>query len=546
MPRSPQSNPDAATVPQASPTVLPAVMSLTPTPPADAGPRRIHELILPWVQATPDAPALADAQGQLSYRQLDECIATTRDHLAAAGLQPGDRLLVVGENCNAAALFVLACSALDAWVAMVNARLSEREIDTFIDHSGARLVVFLDDASPEARAHAARCAARSCHWPGTGPFSLSPVRPEVDTEPVLDAADEQVAAIIYTSGTSGQPKGVMLTHANLMFIARNSCRMRALQPHDRIYGVLPMSHVYGLTALLLASLCAGARLSLVPRFDPGHLAEALAQDGITVMHGVPAMYARLLEWSRRPGHRLLAPSLRVAQSGGAPLDQALKDSFEAALGVVLHNGYGMTEASPSIAQTRLDAPRRDCSVGPPIPGIEVRVVDLDTGRKQPDGETGELQVRGPNVMKGYYRNEPLSHETVDAQGWLHTGDLARIAPDGTLEIVGRCKELIIRSGFNVYPVEVEQVLCSHPDVVLAAVVGRAVPGNEEVIAFVEPVPGATLDLEALERFLRERLSPYKLPARIVPMPRLPASATGKIFKSKLREIAAELGPAAAS
>ncbi|MFN3297126.1 class I adenylate-forming enzyme family protein [Caldimonas sp.] len=512
----------------------------TPGAAEDLQPQRLHHWLDHWAQRQSDAPALQDERAALSYGALAAAVEAAAQGLREAGVQPGDRVLVVGENCNAAAILVLACSRLDAWVSLVNARLSEREIDTFLEHSQARVVVGLGEASAEALRHLQRLGGRSQRWPGAGEVLLAAGHPQASPEPVSEAADAQVAALIYTSGTSGAPKGVMLTHANLLFIAANSRRQRRLTSADRVYGVLPLSHVYGLTAVLLATLSAGASLVLAARFAPEAMARALADERITVLHGVPAMYAKLLEWGDRPGNTLRASALRVAQSGGAPLDQALKDRFEQHFGLPLHNGYGMTEASPSICQTRLDAPRRDCSVGPPIPGIEVQVVDLESRRPVPVGETGELWLRGPNVMKGYYRNPALTAETVDTDGWLHTGDLARMEADGTLSIVGRSKELIIRSGFNVYPVEVEDVLNAHPDVVLSAVVGRPVPGNEEVVAFVEPVPGRTLDTEALMAWLRERLSPYKLPAQIVVMPQLPASATGKLYKQRLREQALQL------
>jgi acyl-CoA synthetase (AMP-forming)/AMP-acid ligase II len=225
----------------------------------------------------------------------------------------------------------------------------------------------------------------------------------------------------------------------------------------------------------------------------------------------------------------------VAQSGGAPLTPALKAEFEAAFGIPLHNGYGMTEASPSICQTRMEAPRADCSVGTPIPGIEVR---LHGAEGDPEG-VGEIRVRGPNVMKGYYRAAEASAEAVTADGWLCTGDLGRIDADGAFHVVGRSKELIIRSGFNVYPVEVEGVLNAHPGIVQSAVVGRTVEGNEEVVAFIEVVRDAPPLAEAeLRAYLRERLSPYKLPSEIVVLEQLPAAATGKILKKELQRMAA--------
>lgn len=503
----------------------------------DALPDRIHRIVDPWAAARPESVALSDAGAALSYAQLAQAIRETAARLAGSGVRAGDRVLLVGENGVALAVFILALSALDAWACPANARLSPREIGAILDHSGARRALYLGVNSPEAAAHAAARGAVDTDWPWVGRFGLGPLDDDCRPEPVCAAAAEQVAALIYTSGTSGDPKGVMLTHRNLLFIGDNGRRLRKLVPQDVVYGVLPLSHVYGLSALLAAALHSGATLRLVPRFAPDALARALAEEGVTVLHGVPAMYAKLLDWARRSGTALRAPALRVAQLGGAPMTQALKDDFERAFGQALHNGYGLTESSPSISQTRLDAPRRDCSVGPPIPGVAVRIIGAD-GHEVAPGAVGELQVRGPNVMKGYYRNPGLTRETVTAEGWLRTGDLARQEADGALFIVGRSKELIIRSGFNVYPVEVEQAINAHPQVVQSAVVGRSVDANEEVVAFVEAAAGSGLTAEALAAHLRTCLSPYKLPAEIVFLEQLPASATGKILKNALKERAA--------
>ena len=506
-------------------------------PDLDALPDRIHRIVAPWAQRQPDAPALADAGATLSYGQLDQAIRDVAARLAEYGVRAGDRVLLAGENGVPLALSILAVSALDAWACPVNARLSPREIGNFLAHSGARRALYLGANSPEAAAHAAAQGAAEADWPWLGRFGLGPLDEACQPEPAAASPAKQVAALIYTSGTSGDPKGVMLSHRNLLFIGDNGRRLRRLSPDDVVYGVLPLSHVYGLAAVLVAALQSGAALRLAPRFAPGALARALAEEGVSVLHGVPAMYARLLDWARQAGTALRAPALRVAQLGGAPMTQPLKDDFERAFGRTLHNGYGMTEAAPSIAQTRLDAPRTDCSVGPPIPGVAVRIVDAE-GRDVAAGEVGELWVRGPNVMRGYYRNDALTRETVTAEGWLKTGDLARQEADGALFIVGRSKELIIRSGFNVYPVEVEQAINAHPQVVQSAVVGRSVDANEEVVAFVEAAAGSGLTAEALAAHLRGCLSPYKLPAEIVFLDQLPASATGKILKNALKERAA--------
>ncbi|SNS40294.1 Acyl-CoA synthetase (AMP-forming)/AMP-acid ligase II [Noviherbaspirillum humi] len=498
-----------------------------------ATPRRIHESLQRWAASHPGAPALADAAIGLSYAELAAAVEAVAGRFTEAGVRPGDRLLLVGENSVALAVCILAASRIDAWSATVNARLSAREIDNFLQHSGARRALYFGAASPAAQAHGEARGAQPVALPGIGEVLLGPLNETAEPEPVQEDGARQVAALVYTSGTTGAPKAVMLTHANILFVAGNSARLRKLAPGDKVYAVLPLSHVYGLSSVLVASLLGGAAVQLAARFQVPDLVRALAE-GVSILHGAPAMYAKLIEYGETQGNRIAAPRLRLAQSGGAPLTLPLKQGFERLFGIPLQNGYGMTEASPSICQTRGDSPRSDCSVGLPVPGIEIR---LHEAEKDPDG-VGELWVRGPNVMLGYYRDPVQTAQAVTEDGWLRTGDLARIEADGAVHIVGRSKELIIRSGFNVYPVEVEQVLNAYPEVVQSAVVGRPVEGNEEVVAFVEPAQGAAIDLDALRAYLRDNLSPYKQPSEIIILDQLPAAATGKVMKMELRRRAA--------
>jgi acyl-CoA synthetase (AMP-forming)/AMP-acid ligase II len=291
---------------------------------------------------------------------------------------------------------------------------------------------------------------------------------------------------------------------------------------------------------MLGTLSAGACLHLVPRFTPEGMLAAIRDDGLSIVQGVPAMYARLLEYVGAGAGAPLPSRLRFAYAGGAPLDPALKTAVERLLGVPLHNGYGLSEAAPTVSQTRLDAPRADTSVGLPIPGVDVRVVGRD-GEDMPTGAAGELWVRGPNLMRGYYRDPDATAAALRPGGWLNTGDMARREADGALFIVGRTKELIIRSGFNVYPLEVETVLNAHPCVTQSAVVGRLVAdGNEEVVAFVQPDPRRTPSEDELRAWAAARLAPYKRPARIVLMDALPAAANGKVLKHVLKQYAAGL------
>lgn len=504
-----------------------------------AFPRRIHELADRWRAERPDAPALVDHDGrEVDYAGLGDAVDAAERVLREAGVRGGDRVMILNENCVATGAFLFACSRLDAWAVLLNARLAAPEVDRIRDHCRPRAMVFTHACSREAAAHGARAGAVEAADPAFGGVLVAGGL-EAEPEPVSADAAEQVAAMIYTSGTTGQPKGVMLTHRNVLYIAIVSGRVRALGPRDRVYAVLPISHVFGLASTFLGTVNAGGCLVLVPKFDPAHLADALATGGVTVFQGVPAMYAKLLEYLEGAGRSLEVPKLRYMSSGGAPLDIDWKRRIEARFGLALNNGYGLTEASPTVSQTRIDGRRDDDSIGPAIPGLEVRVVD-PYGADVPEGEVGELWARGPNIMKGYYRDPSATAATVTRDGWLKTGDLCRRDPDGALFLVGRSKELIIRSGFNVYPPEVETALNAHPAVTHTAVVGRRVSGNEEVIAFVEVAPGAAVDEAALKDFVRDRLAPYKRPQRVFIVDAMPASATGKVQKHRLALLAEEM------
>jgi acyl-CoA synthetase (AMP-forming)/AMP-acid ligase II len=489
-------------------------------------PARIDAIPRAAAARTPDAPALVDGGRTLTFRDLATLVDRRADQLRARGVRPGDRVLLASENCADQVALIFAASAIGAWIVNVNPRLTPPELDAIRDHAGARIALYTAAVSAEAEAHAARAGAVFDDGLMVGPLN----------EACVPEDDDGVAALVYTTGTTGKPKGVMLSHRSLLFVAAVSSRLRGLVPADRAWGVLPISHVYGLTSVMLGTLSAGACLHLAPRFTPEAMLAAIRDDGLSIVQGVPAMYARLLE---HVGDTAPLPSrLRFAYAGGSPLDPVLKAAVERLLHVPLHNGYGLSEAAPTVSQTRLDAPRADTSVGQPIPGVEARVVDKD-GRDVADGSPGELWVRGPNLMRGYYRDPQATAAALRPGGWLNTGDMATRGEDGALFIVGRTKELIIRSGFNVFPLEVETVLNAHPGVTQSAVVGRLVAdGNEEVIAYVQPDPRrAPLEAE-LRAWAAARLAPYKRPARIVMLDALPAAANGKVLKHVLKEMAA--------
>jgi len=499
-------------------------------------PEFIHEIPRHWAGLAPQSPCLREAGATISYSELWRRIEAARDWLAAQGVGEGDRVLVAGENCSEMVVLMFACSALHAWPIQVNARLSAREIDTIREHAAPLLTFFTGHVSDVAAGHGQRLGAQPNDCPvfDAGMHVLRAATPpaRVSTQ---DA--RAVATLIYTSGTTGAPKGVMVPHAGLTHFARISATSRDLGPADIAYGALPMSHIFGIATVLMATLYAGASLILRPRFDAGEVFDALAEPGITILQGVPTMFTRLMAVAPTRAHPPGGyPRLRYLYTGGAPLDPTLKRDVEQWFGQPLHHGYGITEYAGSLFITRMDSPRADCSAGYIVEGVEIDITDAE-GKTLPAGERGQIRVRGPGVMAGYYRNPEQTAEALLPGGWLNTGDLGYLDTDGALFISGRSKDLIIRSGFNVYPIEVEAVINAFPGVRQSAVVGRqTADGNEEVVAFVEPQEGAAPDRAALAAYLRDSLAPYKRPAEIRVIETIPTTASGKLLKQPLRAL----------
>jgi long-chain acyl-CoA synthetase len=499
-------------------------------------PNRISDVVEPWAERSPDHPALIEAAGAWTYRQFSSAVAAARPWLMDRGVRPGDRVMIVCENCRAFAAVLMALASFDAWPVVVNARLSPREIDAIRDHCGARRVIYTSSVSPHAMEHAQRHGALiEEHVMLGGSIGIGPLNEEVKPELIDTNPANHVAALIYTSGTTGLPKGVMLTHRNLLFLATVSAKIRRLTPDDRLLGVLPMSHAVGLSVVLLGTLVSGATLYLSPRFDPMTVRKTLEQ--VTVALGTPAMFSQMLDYAKLRGLTSLKfPALRIISSSGAPLHADLKAKVEQLFGLPLHNGYGITECSPTIAQANVEFPCTDTSVGEILPGTEVRLAGRD-GQPVAAGEVGELRVRGPHVMKGYYRAPEETEAAIDSEGWFNTRDLARLEGKN-LFIVGRTKELIVRFGFNVYPVEVEAVLNSHPGVARSAVIGRPSErnDNEEVVAFVQLQLSSQVTIKELAEYAAAQLAPYKRPSEIIVVPEMPVTPTGKVAKGDLTKL----------
>lgn len=496
--------------------------------------RWTDEIVTHWARWNPSGVALTDGESRISYGLLDRFINGVAAQFKNAGAGPGDRILILCETSIASTLAVFAAHRMRAWAVPVNARLSVQEVEQIAAHCQPRIVVTTETVSPNAKAHGARYQTEALgllgdHGGAIGRYPNPGAPEEVTGDPTLD-----VGALIYTSGTTGSPKGVMVTHDNLVFVGGRASHTRQLTADDKVYAVLPQSHVFGLASVTLGTLYQGATLRVDARFAPDTVAHLLAEEGITIFQGVPQMHAALLAYQAR-GAKLTAPNLRYISSGGAPLDPGLKQRVEQAFGLPLQNGYGLTETAATVTVTDLGAPVDYISSGVLIPDVEMQFWDATKSAPAALGDVGEVWIRGRLVMRGYYKEPEKTAEAVDADGWYRSGDLGRMDEGGHLHIVGRLKELIIRSGFNVYPPDVEGVLTHHPDIAIAAVLGApAEDGNEEVVAFLQPRPDADVDIEEMKAFAADRLAPYKRPSRYVVMDTLPASGTGKLLKHKLR------------
>lgn len=482
---------------------------------------RWHDALQHQYETRPAAPAYSDRAGLCwSWADLDRAVSDLTQALSQAGVCATDRVLLLAENSAEAIATLFACSRLGAIVIPFNARQTAPEVEKIINHATPAAVVITSAISVEAEAHAARLGAQ----PIRGAFGVLSLL-QAATDPDPDLTD--VACILYTTGTTGDPKGVMLTHSNLLFGGRASAELRHMSPDDLVYGALPITHVFGLASIVTACAIAGAHVRLEARFSAEKLYNAL-QDGVSLLSAVPQMHALLMQYVKERGLTdLNSPALRYVSSGGAPLDPDWKRKAEAFYRVALQNGYGMTETTAGICATDNDLGDPDISTGPPLPGVSVRIEgDQDTG--------GDIYTSGPHIMQGYFRN-PVATEEALREGWLKTGDIGRFDAQGHLHILGRSKELIIHGGFNVYPPEVEAALSEHPKVIQAAVIGHVVKGDEKVIAVCQVAPGDQPDEEDLRGFVASRLAGYKRPSAYIFASELPAAPTGKILKHKLRQ-----------
>ncbi|HZV76022.1 MAG TPA: long-chain fatty acid--CoA ligase [Conexibacter sp.] len=492
--------------------------------------RNLASLLTDSAARLPGRTAIKLDDAELTFAQLDGASAHLAGLLPEHGFKPGDRVGVMLPNVPYFPVVYYGILRAGGVVVPMNVLLKEREVAYYLGDSGAKLLFawhdFGDDARPGAEAAGAELIDVV---PGAFEQQVGAAAPVTHLHAV---ADDDTAVILYTSGTTGKPKGAELTHANLAGNALTKVEtLIRLSEDDVILGALPLFHSFGQTAAMNAGILAGACLTLLPRFDAAKALGIMERDRVTVFLGVPTMYNGMLAVPQ--GERPDTSSLRTCISGGASLPVEVLRAFEGQFGTQILEGYGLSETSPVASFNHPDRERKPGSIGTPIRDVEMKVVD-EQGADVPAGEVGEIVIRGPNVMKGYWQRPDATAEAMRG-GWFHSGDLAKVDEDGYFFIVDRKKDLIIRGGYNVYPREVEEVLYEHPAVAEAAVVG--IPDaqlGEEVGAAVALKAGADASCEELQGWVKERIAAYKYPRHVWLVPELPKGPTGKILK---REIA---------
>jgi len=473
-----------------------------------------------------DRPAVKLDEVELSYAQLDQASQHVAGLLAARGVGPGDRVGIMLPNVPHWGVLYYGVLRAGAVAVPMNPLLKEREVAYYLGDSGAGLMFAWHAFADQARGGAEQAGAESVVVDGASFPELLASAPALDQ--VAERDDEDTAVILYTSGTTGQPKGAELTHGNLRSNTEVACTdiVRA-GPDDVIFGGLPLFHVFGQTVALNVAVASGACLTLLPRFDAEHALRIIAGHRVTVFEAVPTMYVALLHAPDRADYDTSA--LRMCISGGAALPVEVLRGFEEAFGVPVLEGYGLSETSPVASFNHPDREQKPGSIGTPIRDVRMRVVDNDD-HEVPQGEVGEIVISGPNVMKGYWHRPEATAEAI-RDSWFHTGDLARVDEDGYFYIVDRKKDLIIRGGYNVYPREIEEVLYEHPAVAEAAVIGLPHSSlGEEVGAAVALKPGAATSAGELRDYVKSQVAAYKYPRHVWIMDALPKGPTGKIQK----------------
>ncbi len=493
--------------------------------------------VLETALKTPDAPALLGEAGLVTYDALSSEIRALAGALEALGLAEGDRVGLLMLNQREYVVSFFALLGLGVTAIPLNTRLTAVEIGVILDDAGARMLLASQDFSE---------VLSGLDVPGLERILLAEeydalVREGRSPRPPFprDVTPQTVATLVYTSGTTGRPKGVMLSHDNIRADALANVRVIGATATDRFITISPLFHVFGQTNVLVSAMIAGAAVVLVKKFSPRKVLEAIERFQVTFMAAVPTMYQMMLTHLKENAYDV--SSIRVCHSGAAAMPVELIGRIQDAFGAPVQEGYGLSEASSIVCSNPLTGLRKPGSVGPPIPGVAVRVASCEegeNGRVLPAGEIGELQVKGPIVMLGYFNRPDETRKVLLEGGWLRTRDMAFLDEDGYVTIVDRMDDLINIGGVKVYPREIEEVLHRHPAVQAVAVIGE--PSNlyhQEIKAFVVPDPGQSRPTgDELYRFCQPCLAEYKIPKTFEFVTEIPQGATGKILRKDLRRI----------
>jgi long-chain acyl-CoA synthetase len=481
-----------------------------------------------------DRPALRLDDVVVSYGRLDELTAQLAGLLRARGIEAGDRVGVMLPNVPEFAVAYYGVLRAGATVVPMNVLLKRREVGFYLSNPEAKLLIAWHGFAEQALAGAEE-AGVECLLVEPAEFERQLADADA-VEEVTQRSGDDTAVILYTSGTTGTPKGAELTHSNLKRNVDVSIGLFTIGAGDVVLGALPLFHAFGQTCGLNTAIATGACLTLIPRFNPAKALAIIERDHVDVFEGVPTMFSALLH---DPASETTdVSSLRVCVSGGAALPVEVLRAFEERFGCVVLEGYGLSETSPVASFNHPDRERTPGSIGTPVEGVEMKLID-DDGAEVAAGEVGEIAIRGHNVMKRYWRRPEATAEAIDADGWFKTGDMARVDEQGRYFIVDRKKELIIRGGYNVYPREIEEVLYEHPAVREAAVIG--IPHaelGEEVAAAVALKPDAEASPEELRAYVKEQVAAYKYPRHVWLVDELPKGPTGKILKREIKPPAA--------
>jgi long-chain acyl-CoA synthetase len=480
-----------------------------------------------------DRPALKLDDTVVTYAQLDEGSARVAAMLREKGVEPGDRVGIMLPNVPYFAVVYYGILRAGGVVVPMNPLLKGREVKFYVEDPQTKVLFAWGDFE-DAAAQGAEEGGAELVLVKPGEFEELVAGYEPDTD-VAERADDDTAVLLYTSGTTGTPKGAELTHANL----RKNCELAArtlaqASEEDVLLGALPLFHSFGQTCGLNGAVSVGACLSMIPRFDPAKALEIIERDKVTIFQGVPTMYHAMLASDARESTDVSC--LRACMSGGAAMPVEVMKEFEEAFGCKILEGYGLSETSPVASFNHPDKERKPGSIGTPIEGVEMKLVDDEGNDVEGTGEeaVGEIAIRGHNIMKGYWGKEDATKEVLDEDGWFRSGDMAYVDDDGYFFIVDRKKDMIIRGGYNVYPREIEEVLYEHPAVSEAAVVGvKDEKMGEEVGAAVVLKDGEDVDADELRDYVKERVANYKYPRKIWFPDELPKGPTGKILKREI-------------